>query len=127
MSAEVRPWDPFLMRIGENGLLKPARPRTRADIIDAPYHQTSFIAVGWFLKNTIQIKVLCSRPWTASYRCPQGYEFLSKYHLEDAFSARAWTKSDIGPGAGLSVYREYSPKTDPASAVSGRDSSARVR
>src|ERR1700730_7895177 len=45
----------------------------------------------------IQINELYNHLRTASYRCPQQYEFLLKDHLEDAFSARAWTKSDIGP------------------------------
>src|SRR5260370_16097083 len=96
-------------------------------LLDALYHQTSFIAVGCFLRNTIWINVLRSHLRTANYRCPQWYEFLLKDHLGDAFSARAWTKSDIGPRClGVGVHREYSPKTEPASAVSGQDSSVRV-
>src|SRR5258708_18327151 len=37
-------------------------------LLDALYHQTSFIAVECFLRNTIWINVLCSHLRTSNYR-----------------------------------------------------------
>ena len=111
MSAEVRPWNVVLMRIGKNGPLEPFRPRTSTDI-EYIENLGTVIHCRWMfpLQITRYIKVLC-RLRTANHRCPQQYEFLLKDHLGDPSLARAWTKSDIGPWPG--VHHGYSPKRDP--------------
>jgi hypothetical protein len=85
------------------------------------------IAIGCFLKkHDISISYIPPSGLLA-IDVRNGTSFLLKEHPEDAFSARAWAKADIGPWCpDLGVHREYSALR-PASAVSGQDSCARVR
>lgn len=97
MSAEVRPWDPFLCESAKmvctNRLdLVPART-----LLDALYHQTSFITIRCFLETQYRSMSYITTFGMLAIDVRSGTSFLLKDHLEDAFSARAWTKSDIGP------------------------------
>jgi hypothetical protein len=97
MSAEVRPWDPFLCESAKmvctNRLdLVPART-----LLDALYHQTSFITIRCFLETRYRSMSYIITFGLLAIDVRNGTSFLLKDHLEDAFSARVWTKSDIGP------------------------------
>jgi len=121
MSAEVRPWDPFLREsakmVCSNRLdLVPART-----LLDALYHQTSFIAIECFLKNMIQINELYKRLRTASHRCPQRYEFPVERPPGRRLLSASLDKVGHRPpvAGGLGVHREYSALR-PASVVPGK-------
>ena len=116
------------MRIGVNGLLKPARPRTCADIIGRPVSRDVHPSpLACFLKkHDISISYITAFG-TASYRCPKRYEFpVERPPGRRLLSARLGKGGHRPPMPGLGVHREYSA-LGPASAVSGQDSCARVR
>jgi hypothetical protein len=121
MSAEVRPWDPFLREsakmVCSNRLdLVPART-----LLDALYHQTSFIAIECFLENIIHINELYNRLRTASHRCPQRYEFPVERPPGRRLLSASLDKVGHRPpvAGGLGVHREYSALR-PASVVPGK-------
>jgi hypothetical protein len=88
------------MRIGANGRLKPARPRTRADIIRRPVSPDIHPSqLGVFFKTRYISICYITAFGLLAIDVRNGTSFLLKDRLEDAFSARAWTKSDIGPRA----------------------------